>query len=68
MTIEWGNFLIVLVVSVVAACGVVALFSVGIRFVSAPALWLRATGIGAFVACGALVLYGVYLIIPALHR
>ncbi|HEY8913080.1 hypothetical protein [Lacisediminihabitans sp.] len=68
MTIEWGNFLIVLVVSVVAACGVVALFSLGIRLVSASGLWLRATGVAAFVACRALVLYGVYLIVPALDR
>ncbi|TXN31647.1 hypothetical protein FVP33_07940 [Lacisediminihabitans profunda] len=65
---EWGNFLIVLVASVVAACGVVALFSVGIRLVSASGPWLRATGIASFVACGALVLYGVYLIVPTLHR
>ncbi|HAM25393.1 MAG TPA: peptidase, partial [Microbacteriaceae bacterium] len=41
MTIEWGAFLAVLVVSIVAACGVVLLFSVGLRLVSATGAWRR---------------------------
>jgi hypothetical protein len=68
LTIEWGAFLAVLVVSIVAACGVVLLFSVGLRLVSATGAWRRAVGVTSFVACGALVLYGVYLVVPALHR
>lgn len=62
--IEWGNFLIVLVVSIVGACGVVLLFSLGLRLVAADGGWRRPIGVASFVACGLLILYGIYLIIP----
>ena len=67
--IEWGSFLIVLLVSIVAACAVVALFSVGLRF-AGPETQRKGRWIGvlSFVACGAAILWGVYLIIPFFHR
>jgi hypothetical protein len=66
--IEWGSFLIVLIASIVAACGVVALFSLGLRF-AGPETPRKTRGLGilCFVACGLVIAYGVYLIIPFFH-
>lgn len=73
--IDWLAFLTVLVASVVSACAVVALFAAGLRLVSndgssgqSPSRWRRSVGVTFFVLCGSAILYGVYLIIPALHR
>lgn len=62
--IEWASFLVVLIVSVVGACGIVVLFSLGLRLVAAEGGWRRPLGVASFVACGLLILYGIYLIIP----
>ncbi|MCU1506570.1 MAG: hypothetical protein QOG18_137 [Microbacteriaceae bacterium] len=64
--IDWFSFFVVFAVSIVAACGVVFLFSLGLRL-AARTGWRRPAGIGCFVLCGLLILYGVYLIIPSLH-
>lgn len=64
--IEWQNFLIVLVVSIVGACGVVFLFSLGLRLVAADGKWQRPLGVTSFTLCGLLIVYGIYLIIPGL--
>jgi hypothetical protein len=69
--IAWGSFLVVLIASVIAACSVVALFSIGLRLAGPEAgkhRGLRALGIACFVLCGLVVAYGVYLIIPFFHR
>lgn len=72
--IDWIALLSVLVASIVAACAVVTLFAVGLRLVGEtsgnhpPRPWRRPLGVTSFVLCGAAILYGVYLIIPALHR
>lgn len=64
--IEWGSFLVVLIVSIVGACGIVLLFSLGLRLVDAGGGWRRPLGVASFVACALLILYGIYLIIPGL--
>ncbi|MEO6944499.1 MAG: hypothetical protein ABI053_07295 [Lacisediminihabitans sp.] len=64
--IEWGSFLVVLVVSIIGACGIVLLFSLGLRLVGAEGGWRRPLGIASFVACALLIMYGIYLIIPGL--
>jgi hypothetical protein len=66
--IDWVAFITVLVASIVGACGVVFLFSAGLRMVGSDRPGRRPLGVVAFVFCGLLVVYGVYLIIPALHR
>jgi hypothetical protein len=69
--IAWGSFLVVLVASIVAACGTIALFSLGLRFAGPETTGgkgIRALGILCFVLCGLLVAYGVYLIIPFFHQ
>jgi hypothetical protein len=64
--IEWGNFLVVLLVSIVGACGIVLLFSLGLRLVDSERGWGKPLGVVSFVACALLILYGIYLIIPGL--
>lgn len=66
--IDWLAFFTVLLASVIGACGVVLLFSVGLRFVGSDRAGRRPLGVIAFVLCALLVVYGVYLIIPAFHR
>jgi len=66
--IDWLAFLAVLVASIVGACGVVFLFSVGLRFTGSDSRRVRPVGVLAFVLCGLLIVYGLYLIIPAFHR
>ena len=71
--IDWSAFGLVAVVSLIAAAALVTLYATGVRLMawshsgeSLP----RTKRIGAitcFVACGLLVLFGIYLIVPALH-
>jgi hypothetical protein len=65
--IDWIAFVTVVVVSLVAACIVVALFSLALRLGDGEAPWRRAASIGLFVVCALFVLFGIYLIVPALH-
>lgn len=75
--IAWGEFAIVAVASLVGACVLVTFASVGIRLVESRerirgvrrgAARLYGVGaLGAFAVCGAAIVYGVYLIIPALN-
>lgn len=67
MTIDWLSFLSVVATAVVAACVIVFLFSAGLRLVASDTTWRRPIGVLSFIVCGALILFGVYLIIPALH-
>ena len=65
--IAWTSFILVVVVALVAACLVVALFSVGLRLSDGAAPWHRSVSVLAFVLCGVAVAFGIYLIVPALH-
>jgi hypothetical protein len=70
--IEWGAFGLVALASLVAASALVALYACGVRLMawshsgSLPRT-KRVGAIACFAACGALVLFGIYLIVPALH-
>lgn len=70
--IDWGSFATVALASIVSACLLVALYALGARLVANQGDFLprtkRILGIGCFALCAALVLYGIYLIVPALHR
>jgi len=66
--IDWAAFFIVLVATLVSACLVVTLYSVGLRLIDGTRGWRRPAGIACFVLCGLVVLYGVYLVIPYFHR
>jgi hypothetical protein len=75
--IEWDAFVVVSLASLLGASVVVAiaatgirLFDIGIRARAAKPRSGRLALLGArslFVVCGIVVLYGVYLIVPAFH-
>ena len=67
MTINWFNFIVVVVSSLVAACLLVTLFSIGLRLADGAARWRRPVSVLFFVLCGLLVAFGIFLIVPALH-
>ncbi|MBX3068206.1 MAG: hypothetical protein KF867_00875 [Cryobacterium sp.] len=75
--IDWGAFVVVAVAALVGASAVVAIASLGIRLFESGSIAERrdsATGKlqrlvarALFVVCAALVLFGVYLIVPFFH-
>jgi hypothetical protein len=76
MHIDWSALGEVAVVSIGAAVGVVTLFTLGILALSRRQTDTDRGGTGTlaltgavlcFAACAALVLYGIYLIIPQFH-
>ncbi|MFD0687978.1 hypothetical protein [Actinomadura fibrosa] len=76
MDIKWSSLGQVFVVSLGATVAVVVIFAVGLLAASArqtaveqgrPATVPAAAAGLCFAACAALVLYGVYLIVPQFH-
>jgi hypothetical protein len=68
MMIDWFAFLTVVVGSLVAACLLVALFSLGLRLSDGSASWRRPVSVGIFVICALVVAFGIYLIVPFFHH
>lgn len=77
MSIDWGALGEVAVVSIGVSVGVVVIFALGIVALSQREIETGrgATGAAAltgallcFAACAAVVLYGIYLIVPQLHH
>ena len=71
--IEWGSFAAVAAASLAAAAALVTLYATGLRLMawshtgaSLPRT-KRLAAVVCFVACAVLVIYGIYLIVPALH-
>ena len=67
MTIDWLAFVTVVVVALVGACAIVALFSLGLRIGDSAAGWRRVLAVALYVLCGAIALFGIWLIVPAFH-
>lgn len=67
MTIDLVAFLTVVVGSLVSACLLVTLFSVGLRLNDGTAGWRRPVSVTIFVLCAAVVVFGIYLIVPFFH-
>jgi hypothetical protein len=69
--IDWIAFITVAVAALVASVVVVGFYSLGLRLLDVPegaALGIRKpAAIACFVVCALAVLYGIYLIVPALH-
>jgi hypothetical protein len=64
MTIDWLAFVTVVAGSLIAACLLVTLFSLGLRLSDGAAPWRRPVSVGLFVLCAAVVVFGIYLIVP----
>jgi hypothetical protein len=65
--IQWSSFAIVVAASLVAACLLVTLFATALRVGDGEGPLRRFGSVALFVLCGAVVLFGIYLIVPALH-
>jgi len=66
--IDWLAFVSVVLSAAIAACVIVTLFSLGLRLGDGEEPWRRRVSIALFVLCGLFVLFGIYLIVPALHE
>lgn len=67
MIINWGDFVTVIIASLVAASLLVILFSLGLRLADSEQRWHLVVGRSMFVLCGLLVVFGIILIVPALR-
>ena len=67
MTINWGDFVVVVVASLLSACLLVTLFSLALRVGDGTARWRRPVAVSLFVLCALFVAFGIFLIVPALH-
>ena len=76
MKIDWAALGIVAVVAIVATLVFTVLLSAGIRLVSQATVQanqahrsagVRTTGYGLLALAGLVVLFGLYLIVPAFH-
>lgn len=65
--IRWDYFILVIASSLVAACLLVTLFSLALRFSDGAAPWRRPVSIVMYALCGLLVAMGLILIVPALR-
>jgi hypothetical protein len=67
MTIDWMAFVTVVLAALVAACLLVTVFSVALRVGDSPSKRRRLGSVALFAVCGFIVLFGIFLIVPALH-
>jgi len=67
MTIDWLAFVTVAATSLVAACALVALFSLALRIGDSAVPVRRAASFTLYLLCVGVVLFGIYLIVPFFH-
>jgi hypothetical protein len=67
MTIDWMAFVTVVVAAAVAACLLVTLFSLALRAGDGEGPGRRWAAVALYAVCGFVVLFGIFLIVPALH-
>jgi hypothetical protein len=80
MVVQWSGLAEVAVVSIGATVAIVFVFALGVRALSStsgegtsdkkngrPSLPLMGVAGLCFLACGAAVLYGLYLLVPQVH-
>ena len=67
MTINWLDFITVIVASLVGACLLVTMFSLALRFGGTEVVWRTRVSVLLYVLCGLFVAFGIFLIVPALH-
>jgi hypothetical protein len=68
MTVDWIAFITVVAGSLIAACLLVTLFSLGLRVNDGTASWRRPVSVALFVLCALVAIVGVYLIVPLFHH
>ncbi|MEO8263443.1 MAG: hypothetical protein ABI566_12820 [Pseudolysinimonas sp.] len=60
-------FVTVVVAALVAACLLVTVFSIALRVGDSESRGRRLGSVALFAVCGFIVLFGIFLIVPALH-
>jgi hypothetical protein len=65
--IDWMAFVTVVVATAVSACLLVTLFAWGLRLADGPGRWRRLATVALFTVCVFVVVFGIFLIVPALH-
>ena len=74
MNIQWDAFLIVAVVTWVSALFIVGAYALGVRMLAVAEDEKSSTGLAkgtayaCFTVCGAVVIFGIILIVPALSE
>ena len=68
MTIDWMAFVTVVVAALVAACLLVTVFSLALRVGDCEVAGAALASVALFAVCAFVVLFGIFLIVPALHR
>jgi hypothetical protein len=67
MTINWSDFALVVITSLVAATFLVTMFSLALRLGDGNAPWRRWASIALYVVCALFVVFGIVLIVPVLR-
>ena len=65
--IDWMAFVTVVVAALVSACLLVTLFAWALRLADGTARWRRLAAVALFTVCVFVVVFGIFLIVPALH-
>ena len=65
--IDWMAFVTVVVAALVAASLLVTLFSLALRVGDGEGAGRRVGAVALYAVCGFVVLFGIFLIVPALH-
>lgn len=67
MTIDWMAFVTVVLAAAIAACLLVTVFSLALRAGDSESKRRRFAAVALYAVCGFIVLFGLSLIVPALH-
>jgi hypothetical protein len=67
MTIDWMAFVTVVVAALIAACLLVTVFSLALRVGDSGSKRRRFVSVLLYGVCAFIVLFGLFLIVPALH-
>jgi hypothetical protein len=67
VTIDWLAFVTVVVAALVSACLLVTVFSLALRLGDGEGRWRRLGAVSLYGVCAFVVLFGIFLIVPALH-
>ena len=65
--IDWMAFITVVIAALVAASLLVTLFSLALRIGDGDGTGHRIGAVALYAVCGFVVLFGIFLIVPALH-
>jgi predicted PurR-regulated permease PerM len=66
--IDWMAFVTVVVATLVSACLLVTLFSWALRMGDGKGRWRRLAAVALYGVCVFVVVFGIFLIVPALHE